>query len=261
MSQPNKSILGSVLGLFDTPLKKASAIALIGGSVVAIRRMNANTKKLIDGVKTASKKGGKGNIDKEFRSRIVELMKVVVPSWHCDEAKILVILTVLLVSRTYLSIWLAKVNGRVVKTIVGRDFNMFLKRIAELLVFAVPASSINSGLDFFNKKLGLMFRKRLSKHFFESYLKNMHYYKICNLDSRIANPDQRLTADTEKWGQSLANLYLNITKPVLDVFLFSRNLASLVGWQGPSMIFTWYFFSGLVIQAISPPFGRLTAVE
>lgn len=27
------------------------------------------------------------------------------------------------------------------------------------------------------------------------------------------------------------------------------------------MIFTWYFFSGLVIQAISPPFGRLTAVE
>jgi ATP-binding cassette subfamily D (ALD) protein 3 len=184
-----------------------------------------------------------------------------VPSWNCDEAKILVLLSFLLVLRTWLSIWLASVNGRIVKTIVGLDFNMFLKRIAELLIFAIPASTINSGLDYFNKILALMFRRRLTKHFHEQYLRNMHYYKICNLDSRIANPDQRLTADTEKWGQSLANLYLNITKPVLDVFLFSRNLAQLVGWQGPSMIFSWYFFSGFIIKSISPPFGRLTAIE
>ena len=89
----------------------------------------------------------------------------------------------------------------------------------------------------------------------------MFYYKICNLDSRIQNPDQRLTQDTEKWAQSLSNLYLNLTKPVLDIVMFSRKLAELVGWEGPALIVAWYFVSGLVIRAISPPFGRLIAVE
>lgn len=58
----------------------------------------------------------------------------------------------------------------------------------------------------------------------------MHYYKICNLDSRIANPDQRLTQDAEKWATSLSGLYVNLSKPVLDMFLFSRKLSELVGW-------------------------------
>ena len=89
----------------------------------------------------------------------------------------------------------------------------------------------------------------------------MHYYKICNLDSRIANPDQRLTQDAEKWATSLSGLYVNLSKPVLDMFLFSRKLSELVGWQGPAMTFAWYAFSGFIIKLISPPFGRLTAAE
>lgn len=99
-----------------------------------------------------------------------------------------------------------------------------------LLLFAVPSSTINSALDYFQKKLALKFRARLTKYFHSSYLKKMHYYKICNLDSRISNPDQRLTADAVKWAESLASLYLNLTKPVLDIWLFSRKLSELVGW-------------------------------
>jgi ATP-binding cassette subfamily D (ALD) protein 3 len=75
------------------------------------------------------------------------------------------------------------------------------------------------------------------------------------------NPDQRLTTDAEKWSKSLSSLYLNIAKPILDIVLFSKKLASLVGWQGPMMIFGWYAMSAFVIKQISPPFGRLTAIE
>ena len=84
---------------------------------------------------------------------------------------------------------------------------------------------------------------------------------MCNLDSRINNPDQRLTQDLDKWSTSLANLYLNFTKPVLDIFLFSRKLAELVGWEGPALIVGWYVISGFIIRVISPSFGKLTAVE
>jgi ATP-binding cassette subfamily D (ALD) protein 3 len=89
----------------------------------------------------------------------------------------------------------------------------------------------------------------------------MFYYKICNLDSRISNPDQRLTQDADKWASSLAGLYLNVSKPILDMTLFSRKLAELVGWEGPAMVFAWYFVSGLFIKMVSPSFGKLTAIE
>ena len=89
----------------------------------------------------------------------------------------------------------------------------------------------------------------------------MHYYKICNLDNRIANPDQRLTQDAEKWASCLSSLYINLVKPLLDMILFSKKLSELVGWEGPALTFSWYAFSGYIIRLISPAFGRLTAQE
>jgi len=34
-----------------------------------------------------------------------------------------------------------------------------------------------------------------------------------------------------------------------------------VGWRGPIYVIVWYFFSGLFLRFISPPFGKLTAIE
>jgi len=116
-------------------------------------------------------------------------------------------------------------------------------------------------LDYFNKLLAISFRERITERFHDDYLQRMFYYKICNLDSRISNPDQRLTQDAEKWAQSLASLYLNVTKPILDIILFSTKLAELVGWEGPGIVVGWYFISGIIIRLVSPSFGRLTAME
>jgi len=89
----------------------------------------------------------------------------------------------------------------------------------------------------------------------------MFYYKICNLDSRIANPDQRLTQDAEKWSEALATLYLNISKPMLDIVLFSKKLAELLGWTGPGLVIAYYFVTGVLLKTISPRFGKMTAIE
>ena len=62
-------------------------------------------------------------------------------------------------------------------------------------MIAVPASFVNSFLDFLNKKLSLRFRRRLTDYFHQTYLKDMIYYQLGNLDSRISNPDQRMCAD------------------------------------------------------------------
>lgn len=163
-----------------------------------------------------------------------------IPTWKCEETLYVFAMAALLVVRTMMSIWLANVNGRIVNAIVNKDFQMFLKRIFVLGLFAIPSSSVNSGIDYVQKRMALAFRKRLTDHFHDTYLTNMHYYKICNLDNRISNPDQRLTNDAEKWANSLSSLYLNTTKPILDIILFTRKLAELVGWQGPAMVYGWF---------------------
>lgn len=58
---------------------------------------------------------------------------MVVPRANCKETKYLVILSLLLVLRTYMSIWLAEVNGKIVKSIVDRNFTKFLWKVRRFL--------------------------------------------------------------------------------------------------------------------------------
>lgn len=88
----------------------------------------------------------------------------------------------------------------------------------------------------------------------------MIFYQLGNLDSRVTNPDQRLTSDIEKWANSLSTIYSNFSKPTLDIVLFSRKLSDLVGWQGPAVVVLWYLLSGFFIKLISPSFGKMTAM-
>lgn len=98
------------------------------------------------------------------------------------------------------------------------------------MLFSIPASTVNSSLEYLNKKISLLYWARMSKYFNENYLNKMIYYQMINLDEWIKNPDQILTQDIDKWAQSLSILYSNFSKPLLDIILFSWKLAMYVGW-------------------------------
>lgn len=51
------------------------------------------------------------------------------PDFKCREAQFIYVLTVLLVVRTLMSIWLADVNGQVVKAIVNKSLSQFLSKV------------------------------------------------------------------------------------------------------------------------------------
>ena len=133
-------------------------------------------------------------------------------------------------------------------------------RIATLGSIAIPASFVNSWLSYFTNRLALQYRTRLVHHFHDLYCSEMMYYKVSNIDSRIENADQALTETLTLWGRSLSELYTNLTKPLLDIVLFSRKLAELMGWQGPGAVMAYYAVSMVVIRLISPPFGTLAAI-
>jgi len=80
-----------------------------------------------------------------------------------------------------------------------------------------------------------------------------------NIDSRIQNPDQRITQDIQKFSESFATLYSNITKPLLDILLFTQTLSKKIGFKTVCLAYLWYSMSALVLKFISPPMGIMTA--
>jgi len=133
--------------------------------LIKIRFSKSQTDKLDISKLKGKKQKGRGNVDSVFFQRIIKLIKIVIPSWKCGAIVDIVMLTVMLVLRTYLSIYLAGANGRIVKAIIKLNFGLFFKRILQLGIIALPASFVNSYLDFLNKSLGIYYRNRLTQYF------------------------------------------------------------------------------------------------
>lgn len=117
----------------DSPAKKVLAGLIVVCSVAIIRQQKNDTEPNTSKdpkARAAEKKKrsalGKGNVDAAFWKRIKKLLGKVLTSWTGKEAQYIYILTILLVVRTFMSIWLADVNGRVVKAIVNKSFTEFL---------------------------------------------------------------------------------------------------------------------------------------
>eukprot|EP01084_Bolivina_argentea_P227551 384309_1 len=199
-------------------------------------------------------------VNRQFITDLKVLLNIAIPSLWSKEVLYMLILAFFLVVRTILSIRIADVNGTIVKAIVRRKFWRFVMRIATLGSIAIPASFVNSWLSYYTNRLALQYRTRLVHDFHDSYCSEMMYYKVSNIDSRIENADQAMTETLTLWGRSLSELYTNLTKPLLDIVLFSNKLAELMGWGGPGMVMAYYAISMFLIRIISPPFGTLAAI-
>ena len=50
-------------------------------------------------------------------------------------------------------------------------------------------------------------------------------------------------------------------QPLLDVLMFSRSLARIMGWRGQFVLYAYYLASALGLRALSPPLALITAQE
>lgn len=207
--------------------------------------------------------GGGGGVDRVFAVQLWKFLKVVVPGVHSREFALLVVIAGLLGARSYCDIWASDNGGRVVKAIVSRDRRAFYRRaIRDIFMMAFPMSAVNTGLRFTLAHLKCKFRLRLSQHFHDKYLNAANtFYAVSNLDNRIQNVDQLLTTDIDRFCTSLADIYSNLSKPALDVVLFSRRLSRSLGPRAAPLLISYFVACSVALRAVQPPFGRLVAEE
>ncbi|KAM9488990.1 ATP-binding cassette sub-family D member 3a isoform 1-T1 [Clarias gariepinus] len=200
-------------------------------------------------------------VDWQFFSRIMRILGIMVPRLFCKETWYLIMIAVMLVARTYCDVWMIQNGTMIESAIIGRstkDFKRYLFNFMRVMpVIALVNNLLKLGLN----ELKLRFRDRLTKHLYDEYLKGYTYYKMGNLDNRIANADQLLTQDVEKFCNSVVDLYSNLSKPLLDIGLYILKLTNAIGAQGPASMMAYLLISGLFLTRLRRPIGKMTVVE
>nr|XP_023018755.1 ATP-binding cassette sub-family D member 2 [Leptinotarsa decemlineata]XP_023018757.1 ATP-binding cassette sub-family D member 2 [Leptinotarsa decemlineata] len=207
------------------------------------------------------------NLNLAFILQFIKLVRIMIPGLFCTEMALLSSHTMFLFLRTFLSIYVANLEGAIVKYIVRKEPKNFIRQLGKWFAVAIPATFINSMIRYLESRIALSFRTRLVDHSYRLYFNNQSYYRVTVLDGRLDNCSQRLTDDIETVASTVSHLYGQITKPCFDILLMAIALANLVKSRnsnlliGPVIISGVVVISALILRLVSPKFGQLVAQE
>ncbi|CAG8479371.1 3722_t:CDS:10, partial [Ambispora leptoticha] len=201
-------------------------------------------------------------VNKTFFRQLLALLKIIIPKLRSKEVFILLLHSTFLVLRTYLSVVVARLDGRIVRDLVAANGKEFAKGLGYWFAIAIPAVYTNSMIRFLQSKLSIAFRTRLTRYVHDLYLDDKNaYYKVINLDGRIDSADQFITTDISRFCDGLASIYSNLGKPILDTIIFNYALTKSIGLAGMLGIFSNYVITARLLRAVTPAFGKLAAIE
>ncbi|RGP72073.1 peroxisomal long-chain fatty acid import 2 [Fusarium sporotrichioides] len=198
-----------------------------------------------------------------FLHQFLSLMSIMIPRWSSKEAGLLVSHGAFLMLRTYLSLVVARLDGEIVRDLVAGNGRAFLWGILKWCGIGGFASYTNATIKFLESKVSIAFRTRLTRYIHDLYLNdNLNYYKLSNLDGGVGQgADQFITQDLTLFCAAAANIYSSLGKPFVDLCVFNYQLYRSLGPLAITGLMSNYFLTASILRRLSPPFGKLKAVE
>ncbi|RKP33095.1 hypothetical protein METBISCDRAFT_11242 [Metschnikowia bicuspidata] len=202
---------------------------------------------------------------KVSRAALFRLMKAVVPRVTDSTVMYFVAHLVLLVCRALLTLKVASLDGMLVGALVAKRLRRFSKLLMFWMLIGLPASFLNALLDWTKDKMRQSIRTNLNNSIMDDYLPDSlepNYYALIQLsDSKIKDPDQRISTDISRLALALSSLPGQLLKPTLDLLLCARELSkSGVGsGEGTLALGMLAHFSTIVLRLFSPPFAKLAS--
>lgn len=241
------------------------ASGLSSSAALILYKLCFKYKKSLPKCEPVKKNKANPTLNKQFFHELSYICKIMFPHVFSKQSFLLFIHTLTLVCRTFLSIYVAKLEGLLVRNIVQKNFLMFAKKLIQWLLIALPATTCNSLIRYLESKLDLELKTQLVKRSHKFYFDKRVYYKIALKQSDECQVDQNLTEDIDKLTSLFVHLYSSLTKPLLDIILITATLIGLaksknVNYVVPSlMALVVIVLTGMLIRKISPRFGKMAA--
>ncbi|ODV86108.1 hypothetical protein CANARDRAFT_198085 [[Candida] arabinofermentans NRRL YB-2248] len=227
-------------------------------------------KKFIKDNEIQVNNGEKNWIESKFLKKLLIIWKLIlVPKIFHKNTTILLSQMACLIIRTWLSLLVTKLDGQIVKDLIGLQGRSFLRSMIYWFLFAFPASYVNSGIQFLTKRLALNFRTNLIRYCHDLYMDpRLVYYKLQFNNNELNDYkldfnyiDQYLTEDLKKFSDSLTSLFSNVGKPAIDIVFFAIYLRDNIGNLGILGILLNYFLTGWILKIKSPNFNKIWKIK
>lgn len=205
----------------------------------------------------------KPGLNLAFLHQFLSLLNIMIPRWNSKESGLLISHSVFLMLRTYLSLVVARLDGEIVRDLVAGNGKAFLWGIVKWLGVGTFSSYTNAMIKFLQSKVSIAFRTRLTRYIHDLYLNDhLNYYKLSNMDGGVGQgADQFITQDLTLFCASAASLYSSLGKPFVDICVFNYQLIQSLGPLAFTGLLSNYFLTATILRRLSPPFGKLKAVE
>ncbi|XP_037091738.1 ATP-binding cassette sub-family D member 3-like [Pollicipes pollicipes] len=200
-------------------------------------------------------------VDAKFFGRLRRLLAILIPTPFCAPVGYVLLVAAVLVARTACDVWLIRNGTMIESSLIQRNRSGFLTHAWDYTRMMPIVSLVNNLLKYSLNQLQLNLRVRLTRHLYDQYMKGYTFYQMNNLDNRIQNADHLLTNDVNQFCQGLVDLYSNLSKPVLDIFLYVQRLSARLGREVPLYMIAYLVVSGLFLTNLRRPVGSMTVKE
>ena len=192
--------------------------------------------------------------------RLAFILRIVVPSITSKEAMLLAIQSTMLVTRSFISLRIAKKGGDGLQAVMERSWKKFFFVLGDFFVSGVSASVVNSALKYLTNSITVSFRERLTERVHREYLRDGAFYRAAVLRvGNLDNADQRIADDLHQFCHTASDLFARTFKPLLDVVLSTARMAENMGYGGLAVLYGYFVLSGALIKTLSPPFSEYIA--
>ncbi|MBZ0095341.1 MAG: ABC transporter ATP-binding protein/permease [Sulfuricella sp.] len=155
---------------------------------------------------------------------------IAAPYWFREEKwqarGLLVLLVLLLLGQTGFAVLFNQLTGEFTSALAVKDADRFWSAIKMCFAILVVAVPIYAFYYYVRDKLGINWRRWLTRNFLGSYFSNRAYYEL-NASTEIDNPDQRIAEDINTFTQRSLYFLLVLVGALLDLMAFSGVLWSI----------------------------------
>jgi len=155
---------------------------------------------------------------------------IAAPYWAGNEKRqarlLLLLLVLLLLGQTGFAVLFNEQTGEFTSALAAKDTDRFWHSMRWCLAILVVGVPVYAFYYYVRDKLGLHWRRWLTRSFLDSYFSNRAYYEL-NASSDIDNPDQRVAEDINTFTQKSLQFLLVLVGALLQLIAFSGVLWSI----------------------------------